>query len=104
MPAMTFQPSLDRIGTNKKKFVQFLNEITIANDDTAALVKRGRSSKGGDYRGLVRRRARQRPGAGQAGRGNRDIEIWVFLRDKNPDVRGRYQHQGLSPVMPSSVL
>lgn len=38
---MTLQQYLDQMGTNKERFVQFLNEITIRPEDKAALAKLG---------------------------------------------------------------
>ncbi len=74
---LTFQQYLDQMGTNKEKFVQFLGEIKVTPEDRAALDMLAKMVEG-----------------------NPNIEMRVFLRDKNPDLMSQYLNQGLYRSIP----
>jgi len=98
---MTFQQYLDQMGTNKEKFVQFLGEIKISDDDRAALEKLGKRLKvmviTEDWCGDALYNV---PVLAKMVEGNPNLEMRVFLRDKNPDLIDQYLNQGLYRSIP----
>jgi hypothetical protein len=98
---MTFQQYLDQMGTNKEKFVQFLNEIKVKPEDKAALDKLGKKLKvlviTEDWCGDALYNV---PVLAKMVEGSPDIEMRVFLRDKNPDLMDQYLNQGLYRSIP----
>jgi thioredoxin family protein len=98
---MTFQQYLDQMGTNKDKFVEFLNEIQIKPEDKAALGKLGKKLKlmviTEDWCGDALYNV---PVVAKMVEGNPDIEMRVFLRDKNPDLIDQYLNQGMFKSIP----
>ena len=89
---MTFPQYLDQMGTNKEKFVQFLSEITVRPEDRAALGKLGRTLNGDALYNV--------PVLARLVEGNPNIEMRVFLRDKNPDLMDQYLNQGIYRSIP----
>jgi hypothetical protein len=98
---MTFQQYLDQMGTNKEKFVQFLSEIKIKPEDREALAKLGRKLKvlviTEDWCGDALYNV---PVLAKMVEGNPNIEMRVFLRDKNPDLMDQYLNQGMFRSIP----
>src|SRR2546428_3059296 len=89
---MTFPQYLDQMGTNKEKFVQFLSEITVRPEDRAALGKLGRTLNIDALYNV--------PVLARLVEGNPNIEMRVFLRDKNPDLMDQYLNQGIYRSIP----
>src|SRR2546428_7385366 len=98
---MTFPQYLDQMGTNKEKFVQFLSEITVRPEDRAALGKLGRTLNilviTEDWCGDALYNV---PVLAKLVEGNPNIEMRVFLRDKNPDLMDQYLNQGIYRSIP----
>lgn len=98
---MTFQQYLDQMGTNKEKFVQFLGEIKIKPEDRAALDRLGTKLKvlviTEDWCGDALYNV---PVFAKLVEGNPNVEMRVFLRDKNPDLMDQYLNQGTYRSIP----
>jgi len=102
---MTFQQYLDQMGTNKEKFVQFLQEIKVKAEDRAALDKLGKKLKllviTEDWCGDALYNV---PVLAKLVEGNANVEMRVFLRDKNPDLMDQYLNQGMYRSIPVFVF
>lgn len=102
---MTFQQYLDQMGTNKEKFVQFLNEIQIRPEDRAALGRLGRKLRclviTEDWCGDALYNV---PVLVKLLDGNPDVEMRIFLRDRNPDLMDQYLNQGTFRSIPVFVF
>lgn len=102
---MTLQQYLDQMGTNKEKFVQFLNEIKVKPEDRAALDRLGKKLKAlvitEDWCGDALYNVPVLAGMVE---GNPNIEMRIFLRDKNPDLMDQYLNQGLFRSIPVFVF
>src|SRR2546428_10722526 len=102
---MTFQQYLDQMGTNKEKFVQFLNEIKITPEDKTALDRHGKKLNvlvlTEDWCGDA---LYNLPVMAKMVEGNPNIEMRVFLRDKNPDLMDQYLNQGIYRSIPVFVF
>ena len=98
---MTLQQYLDQMGTNKEKFVQFLNEIKVKPEDRAALDRLGKPLKvlviTEDWCGDALYNV---PVLAKMVEGNPNIELRIFLRDKNPDLMDQYLNQGMFRSIP----
>ena len=98
---MTFQQYLDQMGTNKEKFVQFLNEIKITPEDKTALDRHGKKLNvlvlTEDWCGDALYNV---PVLFKLTEGNPGIETRVFLRDKNPDLMDQYLNKGMFRSIP----
>jgi hypothetical protein len=98
---MTFPQYLDQMGTNKEKFVEFLNEIKIAPEDRAALDRHGKKLNvlviTEDWCGDALYNV---PVLAKLVEGNPNVEMRVFLRDKNPDLMDQYLNQGIYRSIP----
>src|SRR6059036_3553817 len=98
---MTFQQYLDQMGTNKEKFVQFLNEIKITAEDKTALDRHGKKLNvlviTEDWCGDA---LYNLPVMAKMVEGNPNIEMRVFLRDKNPDLMDQYLNKGTFRSIP----
>jgi hypothetical protein len=101
MQGMTFQQYLDQMGTNKEKFAEFLKEITISPEDKGALDKLGKKLNvmviTEDWCGDALYNV---PVLAKMVEGNPNIEMRVFLRDKNPDLTDQYLNQGIYRSIP----
>ena len=101
LQGLTFPQYLDQMGTNKEKFVQFLGEIKIKPEDRAALDRLGRRLKvlviTEDWCGDALYNV---PVLAKMVEGNPNIEMRVFLRDKNPDLMDQYLNQGIYRSIP----
>src|SRR5437879_12433931 len=89
------------MGTNKEKFVQFLNEIKITPEDKTALDRHGKKLNvlviTEDWCGDA---LYNLPVMAKMVEGNPNIEMRVFLRDKNPDLMDQYLNQGIYRSIP----
>jgi len=99
---MTFQQYLDQMGTNKEKFVQFLQEIKIRPEDRDALRKLGTKTLNvlvitEDWCGDALYNV---PVLAKLVEGLPNVEMRVFLRDQNPDLMDRYLNQGIYRSIP----
>ena len=98
---MTFQQYLDQMGTNKETFTKFLSEIVIRPEDKEALAKLGKKLKvmviTEDWCGDALYNV---PVLAKLVEGNPNIELRVFLRDKNADLMDQYLNQGMFRSIP----
>ena len=98
---MTFQQYLDQMGTNKETFTKFLSEIKIRPEDKDGLAKLGKKLKvmviTEDWCGDALYNV---PVLAKLVEGNPNIELRVFLRDKNPDLMDQYLNKGHVPLHP----
>ena len=92
---MTVQQYLDQMGQNKDTFMKFLSEIKIKPEDKAALAKLGKRLKimviTEDWCGDALYNV---PVLFKLVEGSPDVELRVFLRDKNPDLMDQYLNKG----------
>jgi hypothetical protein len=92
---MTVQQYLDQMGTNKDTFMKFMGEIKINPEDQAALARMGKKLKvmviTEDWCGDALYNV---PVLFKLVEGNPDVEVRVFLRDKNPDLMDQYLNKG----------
>jgi Thioredoxin len=102
---MTFEQYLDQMGTNKEKFVEFLNEIKIRPEDRAGLERLGKKLNvlviTEDWCGDA---LYNFPVLARMVEGNPNVEMRVFLRDKNPDLMNQYLNQGIYRSIPVFVF
>jgi Thioredoxin len=98
---MTFQQYLDQMGTNKETFMKFLGELKIRPEDRDALAKLGNKLRvlviTEDWCGDALYNV---PVLAKLVEGNPNIEMRVFLRDKNKDLMDQYLNQGLYRSIP----
>ncbi len=99
---MSFQQYLDQMGTNKEKFVQFLQEIKIRPEDREALKKLGGKKLNvlvitEDWCGDA---LYNFPVLARLVEGLPNVEMRVFLRDQNPDLMDQYLNQGIYRSIP----
>src|SRR5262245_2029350 len=98
---MTFQQYLDQMGTNKETFTKFLSEIVIRPEDKEAIAKLGKKLKvmviTEDWCGDALYNV---PVLAKLLEGNPNVELRVFLRDKNADLMDQYLNQGLYRSIP----
>ena len=99
---MTFQQYLDQMGTNKEKFVQFLQEVKIRPEDREALKKLGGKKLNvlvitEDWCGDA---LYNLPVLAKLVEGLPHVEMRVFLRDQNPDLMDQYLNQGMYRSIP----
>jgi thioredoxin family protein len=98
---MTLDQYLAQMGTNKEKFVEFLGEIKIGPEDKQALDKLGKKLNllviTEDWCGDALYNV---PVLAKMVEGNPNIEMRIFLRDKNPDLMDQYLNQGLYRSIP----
>jgi len=102
---MTFQQYLDQMTTNKDKFVQNMAEATIRPADRAVFA--GRKEK---LRVLVLTEdwcgdaLTNFPVLAKLVEGAPNVEMRVFLRDRNPDLIDQYLNQGMFRSIPVFVF
>jgi len=101
LQGMTFQQYLDQMGTNKEKFMEFLREVKIRPEDREAVRKLGKKLNvlviTEDWCGDALYNV---PVLVKLVEGNPDVEVRVFLRDKNPDLMDQYLNQGTYRSIP----
>jgi hypothetical protein len=102
---MTFPEYLAQMGANRERFARLLSEATVAEEDREALRKLGRRLKvlviTEDWCGDA---LYSFPALAKLVEGEPDVEMRVFLRDRNPDVMDRYLKRGLYRTIPVFVL
>lgn len=102
---MTMSEYLDQMRVNKERFVRFMTEATIEDEDREALRRLGPGLRilviTEDWCGdalysfpALARLVEDEPG----------VEMRVFLRDKNPDVMDQYLKRGLYRTIPMFVF
>lgn len=98
---MTIEQYLAQMGTNKEKFVEFLNTVKIDAADKTALDKFGKKLNvlviTEDWCGDALYNV---PVLAKMVEGNPNIEMRIFLRDKNKDLMDQYLNQGLYRSIP----
>lgn len=99
---MTFQQYLDQMGTNKEKFVQFLQEIKVRPEDREAIKKLAEEKLNvlvitEDWCGDALYNV---PVLAKLVEGLPNVEMRVFLRDQNRDLMDQYLNQGLYRSIP----
>jgi hypothetical protein len=102
---MTFQQYLDQMGTNKEKFVQFLSEVKVRPEDRAAFASRKDKLNvlviTEDWCGDA---LYNLPVLAKMVEGAPNVEMRVFLRDRNPELMSQYLNQGLYKSIPVFVF
>ena len=99
---LTFQQYMDQMGTNKEKFVQFLQEIKIRPEDREALKRLGNKKLNvlvitEDWCGDALYNV---PVLAKLVEGLSNVELRLFLRDRNPDLMDQYLNQGTYRSIP----
>jgi hypothetical protein len=98
---MSFQQYLDQMGTNKETFTKFLSEIKIRPEDREALAQLGKQLKvmviTEDWCGDALYNV---PVLAKLVEGIPNVEMRVFLRDKNKDLMDQYLNQGMYRSIP----
>lgn len=101
MQGMTFPQYLDQMGTNKDTFLKFLDEVKVKPEDREALAKLGKKLNvmviTEDWCGDA---LYNFPVLAKLVEGNPNVQMRVFLRDKNPDLMDRYLNQGMYRSIP----
>ena len=98
---MTLDQYLTQMGTNKDKFVEFLQSIKITPEDKQALDKYGKKLNvlviTEDWCGDALYNV---PVLAKMVEGNPNIEMRIFLRDKNKELMDQYLNQGMYRSIP----
>ena len=98
---MTLDQYLAQMGTNKDKFVEFLQTIKISPEDKQALEKYGKKLNvlviTEDWCGDALYNV---PVLAKMVEGNPNIEMRIFLRDKNKELMDQYLNQGMYRSIP----
>ena len=98
---MTLDQYLAQMGTNKDKFVEFLQTIKITPEDKQALDKYGKKLNvlviTEDWCGDALYNV---PVLAKMVEGNPNIEMRIFLRDKNKELMDQYLNQGMYRSIP----
>lgn len=102
---MTYQQYLDQMTTNKDKFLQQLAEVRVRPEDRAVFVNRKEKLNilviTEDWCGDA---LSNFPVLAKMVEGAPNVEMRVFLRDRNPDLMDRYLNQGLYRSIPVFVF
>lgn len=102
---MTFQQYLDQMTTNKEKFLQHLAEVKVRPEDRAVF-----ASRKGKLNVLVITEdwcgdaLSNFPVLAKMVEGAPNVEMRVFLRDRNPDLMNQYLNQGTYKSIPVVVF
>ena len=98
---MTIEQYLAQMGTNKDKFVEFLDTVKIDPTDKGALDKYGKKLNvlviTEDWCGDALYNV---PVLAKMVEGNPNVEMRIFLRDKNKELMDQYLNQGLYRSIP----
>ena len=98
---MTMDQYLAQMGTNKEKFVEFLSTVKIDPADKGALDKLGKKLNvlviTEDWCGDALYNV---PVLAKMVEGNPNIEMRIFLRDKNKELMDQYLNQGMYRSIP----
>ncbi|HEY7038086.1 MAG TPA: thioredoxin family protein [Methylomirabilota bacterium] len=102
---MTLPEYLDQMRTNKERFVRFMGEATIEEEDREALRRLGPGLRvlviTEDWCGDA---LYSFPALARLVEGESGVEVRVFLRDKNPDVMDQYLKRGTFRTIPVFVF
>jgi hypothetical protein len=102
---MTMDQYLAQMGTNKEKFVEFLSTVKIDPADKGALDKYGKKLNvlviTEDWCGDALYNV---PVLAKMVEGNPNIEMRIFLRDKNKELMDQYLNQGMYRSIPVFVF
>jgi hypothetical protein len=102
---MTMSEYLDQMRVNKERFVRFMSEATIEDEDREALRRLGPGLRilviTEDWCGDA---LYSFPSLARLVEGEPGVEMRVFLRDKNPDVMDQYLKRGLYRTIPMFVF
>ena len=102
---MTFQQYLDQMTTNKDKFVQNMAELTVRPEDRAIFASRKEKVSvlvlTEDWCGDA---LTNFPVLAKMVEGAPNVEMRVFLRDRNPDLMDQYLNQGMFRSIPVFVF
>ncbi len=102
---MTYQQYLDQMTTNKDKFLQQLAEVRVRPEDRAVFVNRKEKLNilviTEDWCGDA---LSNFPVLAKMVEGAPNVEMRVFLRDRNPDLMDRYLNQSLYRSIPVFVF
>lgn len=102
---MTFPEYLEQMGANRERFTKLLAEVTIRPEDREALGKLGARLKvlviTEDWCGDA---LYSFPALAKLVEGLPDVEMRVFLRDRNPDVMDQYLKRGMFRTIPVFVF
>lgn len=102
---MTMSEYLDQMRVNKERFVRFMSEATIEDEDREALRRLGPGLRilviTEDWCGDA---LYSFPALARLVEGEPGVEMRVFLRDKNPDVMAQYLKRGLYRTIPVFVF
>jgi hypothetical protein len=102
---MTFEQYLDQMNTNKDKFLEALSAVHVAPEDRAAVA--GRRGKLNvlvlteDWCGDA---LTNFPVLARMVEGAPNVEMRVFLRDRNPDLMDQYLNRGIFRSIPVFVF
>ena len=98
---MTMDQYLAQMGTNKEKFVEFLSTVKVDGADKGALDKYGKKLNvlviTEDWCGDALYNV---PVLAKMVEGNPNIEMRIFLRDKNKELMDQYLNQGMYRSIP----
>ena len=98
---MTWAQYLDQMTTNKETFLKFFDDAKIRPEDRAALDRLGKKLSclvlTEDWCGDALYNV---PVLFKLVEGNPDVELRVFLRDKNPDLMDQYLNKGTFRSIP----
>ena len=102
---MTFQQYLDQMTTNKEKFLQYLAEVKVRPEDRAVFANRKDKLNvlviTEDWCGDA---LSNFPVLAKMAEGAPNVEMRVFLRDRNPDLMNQYLNQGTYKSIPVVVF
>ena len=102
---MTFQQYLDQMTTNKEKFLESLDAVRVTPQDRAALSARGETLKilvlTEDWCGDA---LTNFPVLAKMVEGVPNVELRVFLRDRNQDLMDQYLNRGIFRSIPVFVF
>ena len=102
---MTLSEYLDQMRINKERFVRFMSEAAIADEDREALRRLGPGLRvlviTEDWCGDA---LYSFPALARLVEGEPGVEMRVFLRDRNPDVMDRYLKRGTFRTIPVFVF
>jgi hypothetical protein len=102
---MTLAEYLDQMRANKERFVRFMSEAAVGDEDREALRRLGPGLRilvvTEDWCGDA---LYSFPALARLVEGEPGVEVRVFLRDKNPDVMDQYLKRGLYRTIPVFVF
>ena len=102
---MTLAEYLDQMRSNKERFARLMSEAAVGDGDREALRRLGPGLKvlviTEDWCGDA---LHSLPALARLLEGEPDVEMRIFLRDKNPDVMDQYLKRGMFRTIPVFVF